>query len=118
VKNEGFSVALAVIGGTAMLLLIAVLAFFVGRGCTPPPQPVDDLGIDAGPGEAIIAATLDGALRHRDEEIARIAREHAADIARFEGEQAHKYEEIAAQGPEALAGWFTDFNRRLRDGGT
>jgi hypothetical protein len=44
VKNEGFSVALAVIGGTAMLLLIAVLAFFVGRGCTPPPQPVDDLG--------------------------------------------------------------------------
>jgi len=78
---------------------------------------VDDLGIDAGTGEAEIAARLDGALQAGEAELRRIDEEHAADIASFEDRQREKYEEVREQGPEALADWFSDFNRRLRDGG-
>ncbi len=98
-------------------LLVVVLSFFIGRGCERSPQPVDELGIDAGPGEAEIAARLDGSLQAAEVELRRIEEQHAADIAAFEALQREKYEEMRAEGPEALAHWFSDFNRRLRDGG-
>jgi hypothetical protein len=104
-------------GGVTAAILFIVVAFYIGRGCEQAPQPVDDLGIDAGPGEAAILADLDAALRHAEVELARIEREHAADIAAFEAGQEAKYEEIRSHGPEVVAAWFTDFNRRLRDAG-
>lgn len=117
-RKELLAVWVAGIGGIGLVLLVAVLAFYVGRGCSPSPQPVEDLGIDAGPGEAEIGARLDAALREAEEEIRRIEVEHEADIAAFEANQRDKFETVRAEGPEALARWFSDFNRRLRDGGT
>lgn len=100
-----------------VLVLAVVLAFYVGRGCsTVSPQPVD-IGIDAGPGEAEIAARLDGAVVHHDEEIARIEREHAADLAAFDERQREKYDELRESGPEAVSSFLADFNRRFRDAG-
>lgn len=101
-----------------VLVLAVVLAFYVGRGCSP--HPVDnpvDIGIDAGPGEAEIAARLDGAVVHHDEEIARIEREHAADLAAFDERQRQKYDELRESGPEAVSSFLADFNRRFRDAG-
>lgn len=115
--KEGFSVALAVVGGVAVLVLAVVLAFFVGRGCTPEPEPPILIDIDAGPGEREIAARLDAAVQHAQAELDRIEREHAAEIAAFDEAQRRKYEAVREGGPEAADAFIRDFNRRLRDEG-
>ncbi len=108
----------AAIGVGSLLVLLSVMALVatVVPRCTQPPHPTD-LGIDAGPGDRAIDDALDGSLVHVDAELQRIAAEHHDDIARFEGTQRRKYEEVSAQGPEALARWFSDFNDSLRDAG-
>lgn len=116
-KREGFAVGLAVVGGLAVLLLAVVLAFYAGRGCTPSPEPLPPSGIDAGPGESEIAARLDAAVHHAAEELARIEREHAEEIAAFDDAQREKYETVREGGPEAVDAFIRDFNRRLRDAG-
>jgi hypothetical protein len=115
--REGFTVALAVVGGVAVLVLAVVIAFFIGRGCTPPsPLPIVT-DIDAGPGERAIADRLDAATQHARAELARIEREHAAEIAAFDAAQRLKYEAAREGGPEAADAFIRDFNRRLRDAG-
>jgi hypothetical protein len=113
-KKEGFAIALAVVGGLALLVLAVVLAFYVGRGCSPTPEPLPPSGIDAGPGEREIAARLDAAVQHAAEELARIEREHAEEIAAFDEAQRAKYDEIRDD-PEAADAFIRDFNRRLRE---
>jgi len=105
------------IAAVSLGLLVVVLAYFIGKGCSPSPQPVDDLGIDAGPGEAEIAARLDGATQHAAEELARIEREHADELAAFDESQREKYETLREEGPEAVSDFLAAFNRRFRDGG-
>lgn len=113
-KKEGFAVALAVVGGLALLLLVVVFAFYGGRGCAPTPEPLPPSGIDAGPGEREIAARLDAAVQHAAEELARIERKHAEEIAEFDEVQRRKYDTIR-EDPEAADAFIRDFNRRLRD---
>lgn len=116
-KKEGFAIGLSVVGGIALLVLAVVLAFYVGRGCAPEPEPLPPSGIDAGPGEAEIAARLDAAVQHAEAELARIEREHAEEIAAFDDAQREKYETVREGGPEAVDAFIRDFNRRLRDAG-
>lgn len=105
----------AVIVGCALVLL--AVAFLWGRGCAPSPQPVEPLGIDAGPGEAVIAGTLDAATQAAQARLAELDREHAASIATFNEAQRRKYEDVQAQGPEAVVSWMNDF-LKTRDAGT
>lgn len=105
------------VAAVALGLLVVVVAYFAGRGCGPSPQPVENLGIDAGPGEALIAARLDGAVRRAEEELARIEREHADDLAAFDESQREKYDALRTEGPDAVSEYLAAFNRRLRDAG-
>lgn len=107
----------------ALVLLGLVLAFSFGKGCgscndcsgcDPKPPPV---GIDAGPGEAIIAQHLADAEAQARAEIAKISAAHDRDIAAFTVAQEAEYHDVAAQGPEALSTWFSAFNSSLRDAG-
>lgn len=99
----------------AVIAAALAFAFFIGRCTTPPsPHPVDDLGIDAGPGERAIAARLDAAAQRAEEELAEIEREHAADIAAFDDAQRAKYDALRHEGPEAVSDFLADFNRRVR----
>lgn len=106
-----------IVAGVALLILVAVLAWYGGRGCSTSPHPVDEMGIDAGPGDLAIDQALDAAARHADEELARIEREHTADLAAFDEAQRVKYEDVREGGPEAVSSFLADFNRRFRDAG-
>lgn len=107
-----------------LVFLGLVLAFSFGKGCgscdgcsgcTDPPLP--SVGIDAGPGEAIIAERLAEVERQAQAEIAKINAAHDREIAAFTAAQETEYHEVAAQGPEALSVWFSTFNQSLRDAG-
>lgn len=107
-----------------LVLLALVLAFSFGKGCGScngcsgcTDDPLPPVGIDAGPGEAIIAARLADAERQAKAEIDKIRAAHDREIATFTAAQETEYHEVAAQGPEALSNWFSDFNRSLRDAG-
>ena len=109
-----------VIAAIAAALLVAILAFALGRscsGCDPQPPVVAPVGIDAGPG----LAEIDEQERLAREEAARrlreIEAEHQAELDAFDEAQRDKYEHVREQGPDAVAAWLTDFNRGLRDGG-
>lgn len=116
-KAEGTQLAIAGVGGIAFMLLVAVLMFYIGKGCAPAPIPVEPIGIDAGPGEVEIAARLDAAVQHAEAELARIESEHAAELAAFDAAQRLKYDAVREGGPEAADAFIRDFNRRLRDAG-
>jgi len=108
-----------IVGTASAVLFFLVLAFFVGRGCAPTPQPVESLEIDAEAGEAAIAGTLDEAARAHDEELARVELERAATIASFSMEQRAKYDAIRQQGEDAVSDYIVTFNRsRFRDAGS
>jgi len=118
VSTKAFRVALG-----ALVLLLVILAFAFGKGCgscdgcngcDPEPPPV---GIDAGPGERIIDQHLADAEAQAQAEIAKIQAAHDREIAAFTVAQEAEYHSIAAQGPEALSTWFSDFNASLRDAG-
>ena len=88
----------------AVIAAALAFAFFIGRCTTPPsPHPVDDLGIDAGPGERAIAARLDAAAQRAEEELAEIEREHAADIAAFDDAQERLMEILGPTMPKRSA---------------
>lgn len=103
----------------AVLILAVVITFYIGRGCAPDPVIVEPVGIDAGPGEAVIAARLDAAVQHADAQLAQLERDHAAEIARFDETQREKYEAIRAGGVDAADRYIREFTLRLRskDGG-
>lgn len=113
---ESWKVTLAI--ACAFLVVVAV-AFGAGRCSAPDPvDPVIVPDVDAGPGEAEIAARLDAAVQAEDERLAAIEREHAAEVAALGDAERREYEETRARGRSALAAWFKDRTRRLiADGG-
>ncbi len=102
----------------AMLVLIAVIivAFVTGRGCgtgcTPAVEPVET-GIDAGPGEQLIAEQLDGSLVAVQQRIEEIEAAHAIELAAFDEAQRLKYEALRSD-PQEADRFIRDFNARLR----
>lgn len=108
--------AMLAAGLIGVLLIAAVLGFYAGRGCAPEPV-IEPVGIDAGPGLREIDDELDASIQRAEARLDAIEREHEAEIARFEGQQAAKLEEMRRQGPEALERWFEGLARTLIDGG-
>jgi hypothetical protein len=95
----------------ACFVLTAVLMFAAGTRCNrdpgpPIPIPTD---IDAGPGEAEIAARLDGAVQVQAAALAEAERRYQDDIAAFDASQREKYEQLQQQDldtvVEFLARW-------------
>lgn len=93
------------------------------RGCTPDERPIEQ-GIDAAPGELVIADRLDAEVQtgnarlaeireryRREEEQARVEHETALAALRTERET------VLDGGPEAVAAWLDAWYRQQRDGG-
>jgi len=99
-------------------VLIAVVFFVAGRGCSPPGETVvvvERTGIDAGPGERVIEERLDAALRAGALRIEEIEEKFEGDIAAFDAEQRAEYERVRGSGDlEATARHLSEWNRRRR----
>lgn len=102
-----------------VVVLIAAIAFAGGRSCAPPqPAPLDPGGIDAGPGEAEIAARLDGAVQQGQERLAQIEHKFEEDIAAFDDGQREDYERLRQLDQDEAAVWLSRWVRsHRRDGG-
>lgn len=97
-----------------LFVLTVLFAFLAGRCSAPEPIPVDPvLDVDAGPGEAEIAARLDAAVHAEDERLAELEREHADEVEALTDADRREYEETRSRGRSALASWFKDRSRRL-----
>lgn len=107
---------LVLLGVAAGVLLIVA---FVGgiqcsRACAPAPEVPIAVGIDAGPGEAEIAARLEAERTKAAEQVAEIERRRAEEIRRLDETARAEYEEVREQGPEAVASWLDDWIKRRR----
>lgn len=109
----------AILLGVAALL-IAIVAFVGGRGCTPTvviDEPIVT-GIDAGPGEDEINARLDGALVAGAARIEEIEEKFEDDLAAFDANQREEYERLrGGDDLEATARMLSEWARRRRDAG-
>lgn len=101
---------------TFAILLILSISFLVGRCSTPELIILPD-GVDAGPGEAEIAARLDAAVVAEDERLEALEEEHAAEVLAIAEADRAEYEETRARGRNALAMWFKERTRRIIDAG-
>lgn len=100
-------------------LLVAVVFFLAGRGCTPPTFEPIVLGIDAGPGEAEVNARLDAALVAGAARIEEIEVKFEEDMAAFDAAQRAEYERLrGGDDLEATARMLSEWARRRRDAGT
>jgi hypothetical protein len=113
----------AIILGVLALALL-VIGVVLGRGCSQPsePQPSVVTGIDAGPGEEVIAGTLDGAVQAGQVHIQQIERKFDSDMRAFDDQQRAEYERLrGGDDIDAAAQYLSDWNRRRRawkeDGG-
>jgi hypothetical protein len=101
------------------VIVFFVIAFMVGRGCAPEPEP--DLVIvtppDGGEAARVIEERLDAAVVQHAEEVRVIERriivQRDTRAAQIEAEE----RAVRARGREALAAWLAEFNERLRDAG-
>ncbi len=108
-----------VIGLAVGFVLLVLVAFVAGRCTSPTPPPTIVVeGIDAGPGDQAAAAELDADVRAEDERLARLERQHEADVAAMTEADRAEYEQTRTQGRDALARWFKDRTLRLLDAGT
>ena len=103
------------VGALASLLLSMAIAYLIGKGCAVTPAPPIERGIDAGPGERVIAAELDAAVRREQERLDALIAEQQGELARLRGEDAASFEAAKRRGRQALAEWFAA--RMPRDGG-
>lgn len=104
----GLSVLSVILGATGTGLVL--------RGC-PAPAPTivqEPSGIDAGPGEAEIAARLDGAVSADEAEIRALEDRNARALAAFDEEERAEYERVRRGGRRDVARWLSDFNTRLK----
>jgi hypothetical protein len=99
------------------IVVVVSMAFGLGR-CSAPESldPVLTPDVDAGPGEAELAARLDAAVRAEDERLAHLEEEHAAEVAAFTETDRAEYEE-RRRDRRALAIWFKDRTLRILDAG-
>jgi len=105
---------LTLLGVLALALLI--IGVVLGRGCwhpSPPPSTVVT-GIDAGPGEEVIAGTLDGSVQAGQVHIEMIERKFQDDLAAFDAQQRENYERTRADSLEDAARALSDWNRQRR----
>lgn len=109
--NQRVQIALLVVA----LVGVAIMAFVLGRGCTPhPPTPAPPDGIDVGPGEAVIAAQLDASVQAGQAHIAQIEAKFDDDMAAFDAQQRAEYEHVRAGSLEDAAQYLSDWSRRRR----
>lgn len=104
---------------TAAVLLLAVV-FVMGRGCATDSSVLVILpaGIDAGPGEEIIANRLDGAVQAGQLRIEQIEEKFDEDMAAFDAQQRADYERMREGTPEEAASYLSAWSQRRRDAGT
>lgn len=99
----------------AAILLGAVLGGLALRSCTPhPPPTVVGEEIDAGPGEAVIAGHLDGAVQADERAILEIEERNARAIDLFDQQEQAEYEQARRGGRQAVARYLSDFNTQLK----
>ena len=97
------------------LVLGAVLAGLAARGCRPDPTFVPTAtDIDAGPGETVIAVSLDAAIQADEAEILALEDRNARTLAALNDEQRAEYDGVRRGGRHAVARWLSDFNTRLK----
>ncbi len=107
-----------VVLGVAALMLVV---FLFARGCTSNGHVtfLTDGGIDAGPGEAVIAARLDGEVRAGEARIEMIEHKFDRDLDAFDTQQRDEYERLrGGDDLDAAARMLSDWNmeRRARKG--
>ena len=104
-------------GALGIVLLTLALGITIGKGCGGVAY-VQPVGIDAGPGDRVIAAELDASLRREDERMAALLAEHEREIAEIHGRETAEFERVRSEGRDALAVWFKERTLRLLgDGG-
>jgi hypothetical protein len=106
---------LTLLGVLALALLI--IGVVLGRGCwhpSPPPSTVVT-GIDAGPGEEVIAGTLDGAARAGQVHITQIEAKFDSDLRAFDDTQRAEYDRLrGGDDLDAAARMLSDWNHHRR----
>lgn len=109
--NQRVQIVIAVVA----LLGVAIVAFVLGRGCSPHPTPIPlPAGIDAGPGEGVIAARLDAEVQAGQAHIEQIEQKFDDDMAAFDAQQRAEYERVRAGSLEDAAQYLSDWSRRRR----
>lgn len=114
---------LALIAVAVVLLLAGV--FVIGRGCAPAGGGTVVVvgGIDAGPGEEIIAGRLDGSVQAGQVRIEDIEHKFDSDLAAFDAQQREEYERLRGgddleAAAEMLSAWNHERRARKEDAGT
>lgn len=97
------------------VLLGATVAGLFMRSCSVGPTlPQEPVGIDAGPGEALISERLDAAVQADEEQIQQLEDRNARSIAQMTEEQQAEYASVRRGGRHAVARWLSDYNTELK----
>lgn len=110
----------AMLIATAVGLVALLGIVLLVRDCQRPDPTVVVIsnGIDAGPGEAAIAARLDAEIQEAEQRMVRIEQKFDADLAAFDAQQRAQYRQLReGEDLEAAARFLTEWSRtRRRDG--
>ena len=111
---------LMIVAAAAIVIIVAVLAFYLGRGCGSDGPPIviekPDVSIDAGGVDRNAKQQADESEAEAQEEIRKLEQAHAEDLDHFDDAQRQEYERIKKQGPDEVARWLSDFNKDIRHG--
>ncbi len=102
------------VGGLVAVVCLLVLGALLGRSCSHTPAIVSPVGIDAGPGVAVIQAQLDASIQADEAAIHELEERNARSMQRFDDDQAAEYAQVRSQGRQAVAAWLSDFNTQLK----
>lgn len=110
---------LILIGAAAAILLLMIIFGGAARGCVERGGVVIiPGGIDAGPGERVIAAQLDADIRFGEARMVAIEAKFDDDLAAFDARQRAEYERLrGGDDLEAAAQMLSEWNRSRRDAG-
>ncbi len=99
------------------VVVVATIAFFVGRGCSPEPVILKDVPTDVNTTEIDIDANtkITEADREAIRVIIELEKRHLEELRQFNAEQEEKYRHIRELGPEAVVDWLRDFNEKLEE---
>ncbi len=102
------------IGGVVAAIGLLVLGGLLGRSCSHGSSELIVTGIDAGPGDQVIAAALDAAVQVDEQAILELEQRNAHALAQFDDQQAADYARVRQQGRHAVAAWLSDCNTQLK----
>jgi hypothetical protein len=115
VKTPLDTTKLIVIAVVVAVILGAVLGGLAIRSCSSrAPIVVPSVEIDAGPGEAVIAGQLDGAVQADEQAIRELEERNQRSIDQFNEQQQAEYDEARRGGRRAVAAWLSSFNEVLK----